>query len=130
MLSGVGIDIVKVSRIKNLALAHLGFVNRIFTKNEISFCRSKRYPYQHFAVRFAAKEAFLKALRTGWGTQQSPPFSDIEIISSNNNVPSVMLHNKTKKICKRLDVKRIHLSLSHTQDMAIAIVILEICKQL
>jgi holo-[acyl-carrier protein] synthase len=141
MIIGIGIDIVEVSRVKALVRRRTA-LNRIFTPAEMRYCRRKRYEAESFAARFAAKEAFLKAIGTGWGTAQSPKWTEIEVgncglslgntrdklladCGLNNRQPVIKLYGKAKVINQKLGVKRIHLSLSHTKKHAIAIVILE-----
>lgn len=129
MIIGLGIDIVEISRIKR-AFARQGkrFLNRIFTEKEISYARQRpKTMYQHLAARFAAKEAFLKAIGTGWGTTQSPKWKEIEvqIPVTKSQIPILKLSGKAQKVCQNLKVHRIHLSLSHTSQYALAEVLLE-----
>lgn len=125
MIIGIGIDLVEVKRIK--ALLNKPNLGRIFTAQEIRYCRSKANPAESFAARFAAKEAFLKAIGTGWGTAQSPNLNEIEVQIRNSQFPirNLSLSGKAKAICRKLKVTRTHLSLTHTNDYAIAVVILE-----
>lgn len=134
MIIGIGIDIIEVSRVKALVRRKTA-LNRIFTPAEISYCRRKRYEAESFAARFAAKEAFLKAIGTGWGTSKSPKWTEIQIIpisrdpvrgtNSKSQIPTIEITGKAKQIAQRLGVKRIHLSLSHTKQQAVAFVVLE-----
>lgn len=108
----IGTDIVKVSRFKNMPK---GFVKKVFTPLEIKYCLSKSDPSQHFAARFAAKEAVIKALKQ----PKKIGFSNIEIFNNGDNSPSARLvhlggKNFSKDIC---------VSLSHTEDYAIAVAI-------
>ena len=124
MIVGIGVDIVEVHRIRR-AVERYGdrFVGRIFTPAEAAYCRRCAHPDQRFATRFAAKEAGLKALGVGWakGTQFT------EVIVSNNELgaPSVTFTGKAQEFSRDLGVERIHVSLSHHHDFAIAQVILE-----
>lgn len=134
MIIGIGIDIVEVSRVKSL-VRRMTALNRIFTPAEIRYCRRKRYEAESFAARFAAKEAFLKAIGTGWGTSQSPKWVEIQIIPISRDpvrgincklqIPTIEITGRAKQIAQRLGVKRIHLSLSHTKEYATAMIILE-----
>lgn len=127
MIKGIGIDLVEINRFKQV-MQRQGkkFLERVFTPSEIKYClKYKRNSYQHFAVRFAAKEAFLKAIGTGWGTKTSPQWADIEVAKLLGKPPKIILTGKALQHLRRLKAKRVHLSLTHTQDYAAAIVILE-----
>ena len=118
MIIGIGIDLVEIGRVRLLLKRpNLG---RIFTSSEIKYCRSKPNPAESFSARFAAKEAFLKAIGTGWGTADSPRWNEIEV-----QMKDLLLTGKAKSICQKLKVIRTCLSLTHTKDYAMAVVILE-----
>lgn len=103
------------------------FVERVFTKKERAFCEAKgAAAAQSFAARFAAKEAFLKALQTGWRGHIT--WHDIEICSSENGTPSLEIRGEARKILENLGANKIHLSLSHTTEHAVAQVVLEHAK--
>jgi holo-[acyl-carrier protein] synthase len=134
MIIGIGIDLIEVKRVK--ALLKKPNLGRIFTVPEIKYCRSKKNSAESFAARFAAKEAFLKAIGTGWGTAQSPKWNEIEVQlhpdagDTKRPVPkasgrNLRLTGKAKLICQKLKVIQTHLSLTHTKDYAMAVVILE-----
>ncbi len=95
----------------------------IFTADEIKYCQSKARPSEHYAVRFAAKEAFLKALGTGY--RDGLAFSEIEICHDERGKPEILLHGKVKDLCCREKIIRSLISLSHTSEIAIAFAILE-----
>ena len=118
MVIGIGIDLIEVRRVK--ALLNKPNLGRIFTAQEIKYCRSKKNPAESFAARFAAKEAFLKAVGTGWGTKSSPKWDEIEVQRQN-----LRLSGQAKAICRKLKVIRTRLSLTHIKDYAMAVVILE-----
>lgn len=100
------------------------FASRVFTEKERKFCEAKgAASAQSFAARFAAKEAFLKALQTGWRGKIT--WHDIEVCSAENGVPSLEIRGEAKTILQNLGANKIHLSLSHTSEHAIAQVILE-----
>ncbi|MBI4834569.1 MAG: holo-ACP synthase [Planctomycetes bacterium] len=124
MIIGIGIDLVKIRRINKLIRS--SSLPKIFTPNEIKYCKSKKNQAESFAARFAAKEAFLKAIGTGWGTSKSPHFSQIEVVR-NNKSPflSLKLTGKAREIAMKLKVNKIHLSVAHSGEYAIAVVILE-----
>lgn len=100
------------------------FAVRVFTEEERSFCDGKgAAAAQSYAGRFAAKEAFLKALKTGWRGKIT--WHDIEVLSANDGVPSLNVTGEAAKLVKKLGATRIHLSISHTAKTAIAEVIME-----
>ncbi len=124
MIVGVGNDVLEVSRMRReLARGH-GFRDEVFTASEIAYCESRRYPARHFAARFAAKEALLKALRTGadhrWST-----WREVEVAHGARGEPELVLHGHVKRLAGRRRVKRVMVSLSHTASVAMASVVLE-----
>ena len=120
MILGVGIDIVEIERIKT-TLEKWGdrFLKKVFTDDEISYCNSKAIPYQHYAARFAAKEAFYKALPKN--SEYAVSWQDIEVISQKSGNPVIKFIHKKEE----LSSIKIHLSLSHSQNSAVAVVVLE-----
>jgi len=124
MIYGVGIDIVDVSRIER-ALERWGdrFLRRIFTSSEREYCRGKAKPASRFALRFAAKEGFLKAL--GLGLREGLSFHHIEVVNTLRGRPSLNLHGRAKELCQARGVKKCFLSLSDDGLNAIAMVVLE-----
>ncbi len=124
MIVSVGIDIIEVYRIRETLSRTPRFTERVFTKNERAYCDAKgAASAQSYAARFAAKEAFLKALKTGWRGKIT--WHDIEIVSDENGVPSLEIRGEARKILDNLEANQIHLSLSHTTEHAVAQVILE-----
>ena len=97
-------------------------IEGIFTDNEISYCNQYKNKAQRFAARYAAKEAFLKALGTGW--RDGITFKDINIINDDLGKPEIKLSGMTKQIADKLGVTAVHLSMSHTKDLASAFVII------
>lgn len=118
MIKSIGTDLVEISRIKKLLLKK-SYLARLFTPKEIKYCLGKSRPAESFAARFAAKEAFLKAIGTGWGTKHSPKWTEIEIL--NTPSPTMKLSGKAREIVQGYT----HLSLAHTQEYALAVVVLE-----
>jgi holo-[acyl-carrier protein] synthase len=100
-----------------------GFKEKVFSQREISYCESTTHPIQSFSGRFAAKEAFLKA--TGLGLALTFDLTEIEVYNDENGKPLIELHGALKKIAAENNWNRIHISLSHVQEMACAIVIIE-----
>ena len=124
MILSIGIDIVEVYRIRQTIARTPRFGERVFTANERAFCDGKGIAAaQSYAGRFAAKEAFLKALKTGWRGKIT--WQDIEVVSDEMGAPSLEIHGEAKKILGDRGAGRVHLSISHTTDHAIAEVILE-----
>ena len=124
MIVSIGIDIVEVYRIRATLARTPRFTERVFTPDERAYCESKgAAAVQSFAARFAAKEACLKALQTGWRGKIT--WHDIEILSNENSVPSLEIRGEAKKILENLGANRVHLSMSHTTDHAIAQVVFE-----
>ncbi|NLI15484.1 MAG: holo-ACP synthase [candidate division Zixibacteria bacterium] len=124
MIIGIGGDIFEVSQMKKqMAKDGENLLDELFTKREQSYCRSKRYPERHLAARFAAKEAMFKALSTG--KQPGYLWKDVEIENINGGKPSINLSGKTKILAKKLKVKKIFVTLSHSPRWAMAYVILE-----
>jgi len=124
MILSIGIDIVEVYRIREIIARTPRFRERVFTENERAYCDGKgAAAAQSFAARFAAKEAFLKALQTGWRGKIT--WHDIEVVSSESGVPALKIQGEANTILGNLGATRIHLSISHTAVHAIAQVILE-----
>lgn len=124
MIYGIGVDIVQIPRIEKL-IEQQGdrFLNNVFTEAEIGFCREKARPASRFALRFAAKEAFVKALGTGF--RNGLGFRQIEVTKDLNGRPILGFHGKSKEICKERGIRKSHLSLSDDGLYAMAVVLLE-----
>ncbi len=125
MVSGIGIDLVYIPRVKNM-LERWGeqFKRRLFTPVEINYCEKKILSHYEFAARIAAKEAFTKAL--GLGMRGGIRWLDIEVVNKKTGEPIINLYGKVKEICKEKNINKIMVSLSHDQYYATAVVILEI----
>lgn len=127
MITGTGIDIVRVKRItKLISEKQKSFTAKLFTQKEIDYCEEGtniKISAQHYAGRFAAKEAFLKALGTGWRNGIS--WQDVEIVNDDYGKPVLKLYKKAKTILKKNNINNIHLSIAHTRKDAVAMVILE-----
>lgn len=117
----IGIDICEVKRFEKLVKDH-SFLSRVFTEAEIEYCIKKKNCCQNFAVRFAAKEAFSKAL--GTGLKSGIKLKEIEILKDDEGKPIIKLYDKTKLFYESRFNKNIHLSLSHEKSLAVAVVIL------
>src|ERR1700759_2900054 len=123
MIAGLGIDIVDVERIAEKIKKENGFRELVFSANEIAYCEGKTHRFEHYAARFAAKEAFFKALGTGW--LSGTAFNEIEINNDDTGRPRISLIGGTRETVENIGQFKIHVSLSHTEIMATAIVILE-----
>lgn len=124
MIVGTGVDLVEIARLRKI-IQNLNrrFVQRVFTEGEQSFCDQRRDPAPHYAARFAAKEALFKALGTGWA--QGVTWRDAEVRRNEHEAPALILHGEALRRCQALGADRIHLSLTHSEQYAIATVILE-----
>jgi holo-[acyl-carrier protein] synthase len=124
VILGVGVDIVEVHRIERAIQRHgERFERRVFTPDEISHCRGPKTGMQKFASRFAAKEAASKALGTGFGPHLA--LRDIEVVRDAVGPPRIVLHGRAREVAESLGATRTHVSLSHTDSHAVAVVVLE-----
>lgn len=118
---GIGIDIEEIARFAQLTEQWgLRFERRIFTEEEIRYCNGKILPAQHYAARFAAKEAFSKAIGTGW--TGAFRWTDVEVRNDTSGKPSFVLHNGLSEQFGRLGI---HLSLSHSGAYVAAMVVIQ-----
>ena len=123
MIFGIGTDLIEVGRLESLAGKGREYLEKIFTEYEIMYCENHGRKAEHLAARFAAKEAFLKAL--GIGYRDGLKFTEIEIHNDELGKPFIQLYGTTKERIEVLQIKNISISLSHVEEVAIAIVILE-----
>lgn len=123
-IAGTGIDIVEVSRIISAVSRHGDrFLKRVFTPVEERYCSSRGVPGQHFAARFAVKEAVLKALQTGWSG--GIRLRDVEVRNGPAGQPDVRLTGVAARRADEMGIIKIHVSISHTGDLAVANAIAE-----
>ena len=123
MIYGIGTDIIEVSRIHAVMEKDIGFRDKIFTSGEITYCETKRHKYENYAARFSAKEAFMKAIGTGW--RFGIRFADIEVYHDEFGKPLIRLYGKAEELGKIERISKIHVSLSHIKEIATAVVIVE-----
>jgi holo-[acyl-carrier protein] synthase len=123
LLKGLGTDIVEVERIASKLKKNKGFKELVFSPAEIAYCESQGKKYEHYAARFAAKEAFLKAIGTGWAGSGTN-FNEIEIRNDENGKPQLFLLGKSKDASQNLKDITILVSLSHIKTHAIATVVI------
>lgn len=123
MIIGVGIDIVEVRRISRALEGGDTMAKRVFTPDEIEYCTSRKNRYQHFAGRFASKEAALKALGTGW--QGGIRWKDVETVAGQTGRPELRFHGKAKELVDAAGATAALVTITHVTEYAVAVVILE-----
>jgi holo-[acyl-carrier protein] synthase len=122
MIIGIGIDLVKIDRIDKAGKNQSGFLERVFTEREREYCSRQKFPAQHYAGRFAAKEAVLKAIGTGWSA--GVKWTDMEVLHGDGGGPVVNISGRVKDLMDLKGVKQILLSYSHDEGYAVAHVVL------
>jgi holo-[acyl-carrier protein] synthase len=124
MIIGTGVDIVEIARLRK-AVERLKdrFIQRVFTTDEQQFCNQHRDPAPYYAARFAAKEAVFKALGTGWA--KGVTWQDVEVFRQQQEAPTLILHGEAQRLSRLMGATKVHLSLSHSEQSAIAMVIME-----
>lgn len=125
MIIGIGIDIAEVERIREVVAKAHGerFLQRVYTDAERAYCESKLNKFERFAGRFAAKEAAMKAIGTGW--RRGVAWREFEVRRSASGQPIIEFHGRAREIADQLGVKRALVTISHTEQQAIAQVVLE-----
>lgn len=123
MIFGIGTDLIEVERIAEKMEKKAGFKELVFSTDEIEYCEAMAFKYEHYAARFAAKEAFLKALGSGW--RSGTAFNEIEIYHDAAGKPEMRFHGLTAKTFADLKLGKIFVSISHLKTMACAMVIIE-----
>lgn len=122
MIVGIGVDLIEVARIHS-AVNHPRtgerFVHRVFTEEEIAYCLARKRSAESFAARFAAKEATFKALGC------LLPWRDVEVLRQARQAPRLALHGRAQQRAAQLGIRRLHLSLTHTETWALAWVVAE-----
>lgn len=123
MIAGLGMDMIEVERITIKIAKESGFRELVFSPKEIEYCEAKANKYEHYAARFAAKEAFFKALGTGWFNGTA--FNEIEISNDDKGKPLLTLLGETAILVAGMNIKNINVSLTHLKTIASAVVIIE-----
>ena len=124
MILGTGVDLAEVPRIRAVIERHGGrFIERIYTPPEIAYVERKANRFERYAARFAAKEAGMKAIGTGW--RRGVTWRDFEVVNLPSGRPTLRLHGVASEIAQQLGVRQIWLSLTHTAELGMAHVILE-----
>jgi holo-[acyl-carrier protein] synthase len=121
---GTGIDIVECLRIAQMIERHGElFITRVYTDAEIEYCTARKAATQHYSGRWAAKEAVLKALGTGW--RRGISWRDIEIVNDRKGAPTVNLRGGARDVMEKAGIRRLHVSISHCRSFAVAHVVAE-----
>jgi holo-[acyl-carrier protein] synthase len=124
LIVGLGVDIAEVGRVKAAIERHGEvFLRRVFTAKEVEYCERYKNKFERYAGRFAAKEAAMKALGTGWS--RGVRWVDVEVVREKGERPTIVLSGEAQKVAERLGVKHIALSITHTAAQALAQVIFE-----
>jgi holo-[acyl-carrier protein] synthase len=124
MIVGIGADIAEIDRIEAAIVRHgQAFLERVFTPEEIRYCERHKSKYERYAARFAAKEAAMKALGTGW--RRGVRWRDIEVRNEASGKPGIHFTGETAEHAARLGARHFHLSITHSGNLAFAQVILE-----
>ena len=124
MIIAIGIDLIEIARVEEV-FSRRGerFRKRVYTEAEVAYCERRASRLSSYAVRFAAKEAAMKALGTGWS--DGVRWRDIEIVRGETGAPTLRLHGRALERLGEIGARRAHVSLTHSRDMAMAQVILE-----
>ena len=124
MIVGTGVDLAEVPRIR-ASIERFGrrFIDRVFTPSEIAYVERKANRFERYAARFAAKEAGMKAIGTGW--KRGVTWRDFEVANLPSGKPTLRLHGVAAEVARRLNVRNVSLSLTHTSELGMAHVILE-----
>ena len=124
MIVGTGVDLAEVPRIK-ASIERYGekFIRRIYTPAEIAYVERKANKFERYAARFAAKEAGMKAIGTGW--RRGVTWQDFEVANLPSGKPTLLLHGVAASFAEKLGVRNISLSITHTSELGMAHVILE-----
>ena len=124
MIVSIGIDIIEVRRVREVLVRTPRFAERVFTPAERTYCDGRgAVAAEHYAARFAAKEAALKALQTGWSGGIA--WQDVEISAKESGAPLLIFHGRVRELYEESGATAAHLSMSHTSEHAIAEVVLE-----
>jgi holo-[acyl-carrier protein] synthase len=124
MIFGIGVDLIEIDRIQENLVKHgERFEAKVFTPTEREYCRRMPIPAQHYAARFAAKEAFLKALGTGWA--KGVTWQDVGIENFLIGMPQLVVTGRAMELAREYGVGAMHVSLSHSRGHAVAVVVLE-----
>ncbi|MCW3117373.1 MAG: acpS [Chitinophagaceae bacterium] len=119
----MGFDMIETERVAGKIAKKSGFREMVFSANEIQYCETKTNKFEHYAARFAAKEAFFKAMGTGW--KNGTAFNEVEVTHDEFGKPEIILLGETRKTINEMAIGKISVSLSHLKNIAAAVVIIE-----
>ncbi|MCX8093568.1 MAG: holo-ACP synthase [Candidatus Goldbacteria bacterium] len=119
MIKGIGVDICDVRKLKTAIQRSKKFLTRVFSEREIQYCKKKKNAVMHLAGRFAAKEAFIKAV-----SDKTIKLTNIETVNDKSGRPDIKMTKKIKQILKKKNASRINLSISHTDSTAVAVCVI------
>jgi holo-[acyl-carrier protein] synthase len=121
MVKGIGVDIIEIDRVRR-SIEELGkrFLDKVYTSGEIAYCDAKAHRFQHYAARFAAKEALSKALSTGWAGEFR--WKDVEVMNEPSGQPAFVFHGT---LCELLSGASVMLSMSHSESHVVAMVLIQ-----
>lgn len=123
MIRGIGTDIIEIESIQKSMEQSKQFAQRVFAQNEMTYCENKSGKYKHYAARFAAKEAVMKALGTGW--DKGVQWKQIEVTNRVGGAPEIVTSGRVKELLDEMGVTNIKVSLSHSRLFAVAVVCVE-----
>ena len=123
MIVGLGTDALEVARVAAELAGGAGFRDAVFTAAEIAYCEGMRYPAQHYAARFAAKEALFKA--RGADGREGMRWREAEVLREESGRPRIVLHGSTRELAERLAVDEIFVTMAHIAELASATVVME-----
>jgi len=123
LIAGIGLDVIEVERVQEKIEKEQGFRELVFGAEEIAYCEPKTHKYEHYAARFAAKEALFKALGTGWTSGTA--YNEILILGDDTGKPEIHLTGKTANTLNTIDISKIKISISHLKNIAAAVVVIE-----
>jgi holo-[acyl-carrier protein] synthase len=123
MIIGIGLDMIEVERVKEKIQKEQGFREMVFAAAEIEYCERKTNSYEHYAARFAAKEALFKAIGTGWTNGTS--YNEVVILNNESGKPEISFIGETANTLQHLELSKIKISLSHLKNTAAAVVAIE-----
>lgn len=122
MIKGIGVDMLAIGRMEKM-IDDDRFIDRVFTGEETEYCANKAKKAQHYSARFTAKEAFFKALGSGW--RYGMRWKDVWVENDRLGKPEIKISGKARLYFDKMKFKRIHLSVSHTDEYAVAFVLIE-----
>ena len=123
MIKGIGVDMLAIGRMEKMIDGDNSFIDKVFTGKETEYCANKAKKAQHYSARFTAKEAFFKALGSGW--RYGMRWKDVWVENDHLGKPEIRLSGKARLYFDKMKFKRIHLSVSHTDEYAVAFVLIE-----